>query len=316
VPKQKRIQYPGMVTHVYSRGNEKKNIYRNDSDRYEFIDIIKESFKQYNYTLHAYTLMSNHYHLLIETHDGLLSRLMKFINGKYAGYFNWKHKRTGHVFQDRFKNTILEKDINTINAARYIHLNPLEKAYIKKLSDYKWCSYNEYTGKKGFGITDRRWVLGWFDKDMKKALKRFKMFLAEKNSQYEDAFKAGLGIDIAYSSKEFIENLKNKMLKYSFRIPKRIIKNGGASPEIILDVVAKEFDQNRESLLKKKGKYNYGKKTAIYLLKYFINLNTNQIADIFQINQSVISRHLSGFLEEIQSNITLQKIIKRIENQL
>ena len=211
MPKQRRIQFPGMVTHVYSRGNEKKDIYRSDFDRFKFIEIIKESFKKCNYTLHAYTLMPNHYHLLIETHDGQLSNLMKFINGKYSIYFNWRHKRAGHLFQGRFKNTVLEKDINLINVSRYIHLNPLKDSLTKSIALYKWSSYSEYLGKKGHGIIDTRWVLGWFDKDRRNAVKRMKMHLSEKDSMDYKAFEDNTGSEILYSSAEFIKNLHTKL---------------------------------------------------------------------------------------------------------
>ncbi len=309
----RRIQYPGMVTHVYSRGNEKKKIFKDDPDRIKFLQIIKDSFKDYNYTLHAYTLMPNHYHLLIETHDGQLSKLMKYINGKYSIYFNWRHKRTGHLFQGRFKNTVLEKDVNLINVTRYIHLNPLKDGLTESLSLYGWSSYREYLGRKGFGITDTTWVIGWFDKDRKTALKRMKMHLAEKDSMDYKAFEENPGSEILYSSTGFLKKIQKKLSRKGILVPKKTYKIDTIEPEKILSIVAREFKTNKKSILYKKGKFNYGKKAAIYYVKKHTSMNVNEIAALFKIHYSRISRNISSLLEERKINDILNQKLTSIQ---
>ena len=103
-----RIEYEGAVYHVTSRGNERKAIYKDDSDRSRFLDVLHNVNKKYNVICHAYCLMDNHYHLIIETPDGNLSKGMRQLNGVYTKVFNKKHKRAGHVFQGRYKAILIQ----------------------------------------------------------------------------------------------------------------------------------------------------------------------------------------------------------------
>src|SRR3972149_9022863 len=98
-----RIEYPGAVYHITSRGNEKKTIFKDDQDRTSFLDTIQQVNKRYNWVCHAYCLMDNHYHLLIETPEGNLSIGMRQVKGLYTQRFNKRHNRTGHLFQGRYK---------------------------------------------------------------------------------------------------------------------------------------------------------------------------------------------------------------------
>lgn len=104
-----RIEYAGAFYHVTSRGNAQEAIYRNDEDRKEFLTLLSNTSKRYNWYCHAYCLMDNHYHLLIETSTPTLSKGMKYLNGSYTQFFNRAHKRVGHVYQGRFKAIFVEK---------------------------------------------------------------------------------------------------------------------------------------------------------------------------------------------------------------
>jgi REP element-mobilizing transposase RayT len=94
-----RIEYPGALYHVTSRGNEKKDIFRSKKDREKFLSYLSSAWERHGAVFHAYCLMSNHFHLMVETPLGNLSRIMKHINGSYTTYFNVRHKRAGHLFQ-------------------------------------------------------------------------------------------------------------------------------------------------------------------------------------------------------------------------
>jgi putative transposase len=120
-----RIEYPGAVYHVTSRGNDRKAIFRGDSDRSNFLDTLDQVIHRYHWLCHAYCLMDNHYHLLIETPDGNLSLGMRQLNGVFTQWFNRRYKRTGHLFQGRFKAVLIQKDSHLLEACRYIVLNPV-----------------------------------------------------------------------------------------------------------------------------------------------------------------------------------------------
>lgn len=141
-----RIQYPGAFYYVTSRGNERKDIFRSTIDRERFLGYLKSATCRYGAVIHAYCLLSNHYHLLLETPAGNLSEIMRHINGAYTTYFNTKRKRAGHLFQGRYKAILVEADAYAAALSRYIHLNPLWAGMAETLVDYRWSSYPAYIG--------------------------------------------------------------------------------------------------------------------------------------------------------------------------
>jgi putative transposase len=142
-----RIEYPGAFYHVTSRGNEQKDIFKSRRDREQFLSYLKSSTERYGAVIHAYCLMSNHYHLLLETPEGNLSQIMRHINGAYTTYFNVKRKRAGHLFQGRFKAILVEADEYATELSRYIHLNPVKAGIVTKPEEYEWSSYRYYIGQ-------------------------------------------------------------------------------------------------------------------------------------------------------------------------
>lgn len=142
-----RIEFPGAVYHVTSRGNERKPIFRDGEDRELFLEILHQITEKYNWVCHAYCLMDNHYHLLIETPEGNLSKGMRQLNGVYTQAFNRRHNRVGHIFQGRYKAILIQKDSHLLEACRYVVLNPVRAGVIQKPEDWPWSSYNATRGK-------------------------------------------------------------------------------------------------------------------------------------------------------------------------
>lgn len=143
-----RIEYPGAFYHVTARGNERKDIFADDRDQERFLFYVNAAFERYKARIHAYCLMSNHYHLLIETPVGNLAQTMRHINGLYTTYFNVKRNRNGHLFQGRYKAILVEKDEYAGELSRYIHLNPVRAKIVERPEDYEWSSYRSYIETK------------------------------------------------------------------------------------------------------------------------------------------------------------------------
>ena len=144
-----RIEYEGAHYHVTSRGNERKAIFKDDTDREKFLELLGRSVEQFDLRLHAYVLMENHYHLLIETRRQGLNRALRYLNGVYTQAFNRRHKRVGHLFQGRYKAILVEKESYLLELSRYIHLNPWR---VKEGIDpfkYRWSSLASYVGARG-----------------------------------------------------------------------------------------------------------------------------------------------------------------------
>lgn len=155
MPRQWRIRYTGARYHVTSRGNGREKLFYSDEDRERFLSQLDAALAEDNVILYAYCLMSNHYHLLVETPDGNISSFMKRLNTSYGMYFRYKNARPGHCFETRYYAKLAGGDDYLVRLTRYIHLNPvkvsaMEKATSeekrKKLSEYRWSSYPGYAG--------------------------------------------------------------------------------------------------------------------------------------------------------------------------
>jgi len=139
-----RIEFPGALYHVMSRGNERQPIVRDDRDREKRLDWLRRTVETYGWRLHAFVLMRNHDHLFVETPEANLSAGMQCLNGSYTSYFNRRHRREGHLFQGRFKGHLIEEDGYFLEVSRYIHLNPLRAKIVARPEDYPWSSYPGY----------------------------------------------------------------------------------------------------------------------------------------------------------------------------
>ena len=158
-----RIEYPGAVYHVTSRGNAQLAIYLTDADRELFIEVLDFVVERFGWVCHAYCLMDNHYHLMIETPKGNLSRGMRQLNGVYTQRFNREHKRVGHVFQGRYKAILVEKDAHLLELCRYIVRNPVAANMVAHASQWAWSSYRATAGlDKKLRFCSVDWVLEQF----------------------------------------------------------------------------------------------------------------------------------------------------------
>jgi REP element-mobilizing transposase RayT len=179
-----RIEFPGALYHLTSRGDGREDIYLNDTDRILFQAVLADVCERFNWVCHAYCLMSNHYHLLIETPDGNLSRGMRQLNGVYTQAFNREHGRVGHVFQGRYKSILVEKDSYLLELARYIVLNPVRAGMVRSAKDWPWSSYRATCGQvKAPNWLAVDWLLSAFSARKSKAIEGYKQFVAEGKDQ-------------------------------------------------------------------------------------------------------------------------------------
>jgi putative transposase len=178
--RQLRLEFPGAIYHVTSRGNARNPIFLDDEDRVSFQDCLGEVVVRFGWLCHAYCLMDNHYHLLIETPEGNLSQGMRQLNGVYTQRFNRRHGRVGHVFQGRFKAIVLDRDSYLLELCRYVVLNPIRAGMVEKIEHYPWSSYPAVMGLAGCPAwLETDWVLGQFAKTRAAARRRYAEFVAE-----------------------------------------------------------------------------------------------------------------------------------------
>src|SRR4030043_179463 len=270
-----RIEYDGAVYHITSRGNARKPIYKEDEDRKIFLEVVQRTNTRYNWLCHAYCLMNNHYHLIIETPDGNLSHGMRQLNGVYTQLFNKRHKRVGHIFQGRYKAILIQKESHLLEASRYVVLNPVRAKAVKDPEEWKWSSYRGTAGKeKAHPCLTKDWILGQFGSKRRKSEKKYREFVM-----------AGIGEEIWKDVKwqsilgkdEFIERFIKHVKGYEEvkEIPKSQRYIGRP---ILADILKKDTIKRKEISRKAKEaveRYGYSQK---------------EVADYLGIHYSTVSR--------------------------
>ena len=175
-----RIEFPDALYHVTARGDRREDIFDDDQDRRTFLSTVEQVITRFNWICHAWCLMDNHYHLLIQTPDGNLSKGMRQLNGVYTQANNRRHQRVGHLFQGRFKAILVDSDAYLLELARYVVLNPVRAGRVKKPADWTWSSYRASVGLE----PSPPWLaadglLAQFAKRRSLAQQRYARFVAE-----------------------------------------------------------------------------------------------------------------------------------------
>ena len=158
-----RIEVAGGLYHITSRGNGREDIYLDDNDRALWLQVFGDVCERFNWICHAYCLMGNHYHIVVEIVEGNLSRGMRQLNGVYTQRFNRTHERVGHVFQGRYKSILVEKERYLLELSRYVVLNPVRAKIVHDPGEWPWSSYRAMLGEDACPRwLQRDWLLSQF----------------------------------------------------------------------------------------------------------------------------------------------------------
>lgn len=179
-----RIEYPGALYHVTSRGNARAMIFLDDADRHCWDFLVGEMCRIFRFSVFAYCQMGNHYHLLVRTNEGKLSRGMRYLNGEYSRHFNLSHDHVGHVLQGRYKAIVCQDERYLHTLSRYIVLNPLRAGLVSHPGQWEWSSYRATMGRATVPIwLDTAALLKEFGSDPARARACFEAFVLEGISQ-------------------------------------------------------------------------------------------------------------------------------------
>ncbi|NOR81606.1 MAG: addiction module toxin RelE [Methyloprofundus sp.] len=202
-----RIEYAGALYHVTSRGDRCENIYHDDNDRLIWLDVFSQVCSRFNWCCHAWCLMDNHYHLVIETLEGNLSQGMRQLNGVYTQKVNRKHGRVGHVFQGRYKAILIEKEAHLLELARYVVLNPVRANIINNVHDWQWSSYPAMIEQKiSPKWLETDWLLSQFGNSRQDAIEQYKNFV-HQGIELPPVWQ-GLKNQMYLGSEQFIEKIQ------------------------------------------------------------------------------------------------------------
>lgn len=179
-----RIEYPGALYHLTSRGNAKQPIFENTPDYETFLAILALVVARYRWRCHTYCLLGNHYHLLLETLDANLALGMRQLNGSYAQAFNRRRGRVGHVFEGRYRAILVETDGHLLQLSRYVVLNPIRAGLCRRPEDWRWSSYRAMIGAAPApALLTVDWLLGCFGVKPGTARGHYQRFVEEEASE-------------------------------------------------------------------------------------------------------------------------------------
>ena len=304
-----RIEYSGAHYHVTSRGNEQKDVFKSQKDRERFLSYLESAVLRYGAVIHAYCLMSNHYHLLVETPSGNLSQIMKHINGAYTNYFNVKRKRAGHLFQGRYKAILIEADEYAKELSRYIHLNPVRVGMVSRPEDYQWSSYRDYIGqRKTPDWLKREFIIGYFGRSISEAQDKYRTFVEDMlEHEYESPLNASIASTIL-GSDEFVKEITEIHVEgkpHDRDLPAIRELSNRPSMEKIIQAVHKVLGQNRLS-----------EKAGVYFSHKYSGAKLKEIGERFGMGESAVSQASRRFAQQAAKDRNLKKIMKEIDGML
>lgn len=305
-----RILYPGAFYHVTSRGNERKDVFRNQRDREKFLEYLASATERYDAIIHVFCLLSNHYHILIETPAGNLSQIMRHINGAYTTYFNVKRKRSGHLFQGRYKSILVEADEYATELSRYIHLNPVRAGMVGLPEEYRWSSYRSYIGQSAAPEwLKMEMIHGYFDKTSKEAGKKYRIFVEEMLSVECDSPLQGAIGTAVLGSAEFVEIVTTTQLtaqKIDREVPTLRYFASHPSPEEIVRAVESVMRENEKQ----------ARQVCMHLCHKYSGEKLQELGVLFKVGVSAISEASRLLTIKMEKDKTLLATVKRIKGIL
>jgi len=310
-----RIKYEGAVYHITARGNERKKIFFAKSDYAKFKEYLKEARDRYGYFLHCYVLMSNHYHLILETPNADISKIMHYINGSYTGYINRRKRRSGHLFQGRYKSILVDVDSYLLELSRYIHLNPVRAKIVKRPEDYPYSSYKSFISKKKEDIVHRDLILEMISGSRRNPQKIYMEFVERSMEEdAEDPLKnlyAGSILGGKGFIKEALDRLKDDTFFGKEETSYRTELQFAFATEQIIDSIASYFELTPEEVLKDRGDC---RNITIHLMKKRTSVTNKQIGDLFGgLSFTAVSKANQRFIVRMKKD---RKLRRRVEDLL
>ncbi len=308
-----RIEYEGAFYHVTSRGNEGRSIFFSKTDYHKFLDYLEAAQERYHCLIHAYVLMTNHFHLLIETPLPNLNQVMHYLNGSYTNFVNLKNGHRGHLLQGRYKAILVDRDNYLLELSRYLHLNPVRAGIVKMPEDYRYSSYRTYISKNSRNIICRDLVLKMISVNQENAINLYKKFVEKGiDIRAESPLKNIYG-GVILGDQEFVrttlckleaEVTQKKGISHGREFKKQAdVKEIIDSVSALLEVSPNEIFGNRNKLVRG---------IAIYLIKRYTGWTNKQIGErLGNISDFAVAKIYQRFLEKMEKEEILRKKVTK-----
>lgn len=308
-----RLEFPGAFYHVITRGNNRQKTFIDEEDYKIFLDRLRLYKERFKFILYAYVLMPNHVHMLIETGEAPLSRIMQALQFTYTQKFNRRHKKVGHLFQGRYKAILCQKETYLLELIRYIVLNPVRARLVKKPADWCWSSFADLFQSKNEHIVSVDEVLGLFGKQRGMAVKNLQKFINDRlaNGHNESYYKLKdqriLGeYDFANEVVKTSETKSGDFEYYDIDI-------GGATA-----LVAKHMNIRTEQIHSVTRERIGAKARGVvaYICKVFGGKTVKDVSTYFCKDNAVLSRMIKRVEQEKVENEGFRKLMRRIETDI
>ncbi len=284
-----RIEYPGAWYHVMNRGANRSRIFSKEDDYGLFINVLKEACNLFNVYISAYCLMSNHYHIVVNTPEGNLSRFMRHVNGVYTQRYNRKYKKDGALFRGRYKAILIQAEEYLTHVVKYVHYNPLNAKIVNNLRNYKWSSHPAYLK----GKSDNEWLdinnlLACFSSRKKKAIIMYKEFMDVGLDDEVVKFFSKKAQSSIFGDNGFVEMIKEKFLKNDKKSILEIKEKreifGEGKVKTINKKICNKFNIEESMLFQtRRGEENMPRLYAIILSRELSGLSFPEIAKRYRV---------------------------------
>ena len=304
------MDYPDAFYHVLSRGNERKEIFRDEKDHLRFLDTLGKMVERFKLEVHAYVLMKNHFHLLVHTKEANLSRAIQWLGVSYSVWFNRRHQRSGHLFQGRFKSFLIENDRYFTAMCLYIHGNPLRAGVVKRLLDYWWSSYHAYAGKKPeVSWLTTELILGTYGGSRKRFLRAQQVFYEERPNLLED-LKHGVYLGSEEFSEKCIERLKGE--GYHEKPQARSLLRSRDIRTLAIKILKGLGEKDPESVLQVRKYRCQNRDVAMYVLYHLGVYLNKEIGKVFGVGYTAVPGAVKRGQEYLGSDGQLERVVKKI----
>ena len=288
-----RVEYAGAFYHVICRGNHRQVIFRSDGDRKYYLERLEEYRQRYGFNVYAYVLMSNHVHLLIQTGEVALSRIMQGLQLKYTRYYNRKYKEVGHLFQGRYKAILCDRQAYLLELVRYLHLNPGRMRFPTDPWKYKWSSHTAYLGKSGSVRIDTSTVLGQLNRSVGQARRAYLRFMAEGKGAGHQPVYYDVWDQRILGDKNFVEQIDERIRS------EREIELPGSRANLskLLRLVAQAYSVTEQDLVRpgRQRKWVKPRAALVYLAREWGRASVKEIGRRLHRDPSIVSRLYSAY---------------------
>ncbi|MCH9770447.1 MAG: transposase [Gammaproteobacteria bacterium] len=282
-----RIYYPGAIYHIYTRGNNKKNIFHDDLDKKLMYRLLEKFSGKYNVNLYAFCLMSNHIHLLVEVSDVGIDKFMHSVCQRHSALFNKKYNQVGHLFQSRYNAILVDSENYFLKLVQYIHQNPVKAKLVSDAEQYYWSSHNIYLGKAQLKWVHTNVVLQHFS-----SLREYKEFINNHSNEDEQNFLTGIGGSGVLASQQKIKTLlgNDAYVRYFAKISN-----------------IEKYVLKRLQMSNFEGCTNKEKIKAITIISYICCslkvVNISSVAQAYGVTHSCVYKNITAMRKDLSSDL-------------